>query len=47
VLPRLLKSLVYFKDAEPQPMPVMLVDLAWETVKSCIIAEVMKIKLIF
>ncbi len=43
----LLKSLVYFKDAEPQPMPVMLVDLSWETVKNRIITEVTKIKVIF
>jgi Nucleotidyl transferase AbiEii toxin, Type IV TA system len=42
----LLKSLVYFKDAELQPMPVMLVNLSWERVKQCIIAEVKKIKLI-
>jgi len=42
----LLKSLVYFKDAELQPMPVMLVNLSWETVKNCIMAEVKKVQLV-
>ncbi|OQW88262.1 MAG: hypothetical protein BWK78_08435 [Thiotrichaceae bacterium IS1] len=42
----LLKSLVYFQDAELQPMPVMLIDLSWKTVKESIIAEVKKIKLV-
>lgn len=36
----LLKSLVYFEDAEPQPMPLMYAAVDWEDVKERIIAEV-------
>ena len=35
----LFKSLTYFKDAEQQPMPDMLVPLAWETISSFFISE--------
>lgn len=31
-----LKSLAYFDDAEPEPMPYMLKDLSWEQVKSVV-----------
>ncbi len=31
-----LKSLVYFEDAEPEPMPYMLKDVSWEQVKSVV-----------
>ncbi|MBR6453743.1 MAG: nucleotidyl transferase AbiEii/AbiGii toxin family protein [Fibrobacter sp.] len=35
-----LKSLTWFEDAEDDPMPFMLRDYSWETVKAKIIAEV-------
>jgi hypothetical protein len=38
----LMKSLVYFEDAEHQPMPLMLQDVSWEDIKSSIISEVRK-----
>ena len=42
----LLKSLIYFEDAEEQPMPVMVTDISWEQVRKSIIAEVKKIRII-
>ena len=36
----ILKSLVYFEDADGQPMPRMHMHVAWETVKENIIKEV-------
>ena len=41
----LLKSLVYFVDAENEPMPVMIKKISWESVKNKIIEEVRKINL--
>ncbi|MGH7204363.1 MAG: nucleotidyl transferase AbiEii/AbiGii toxin family protein [Candidatus Levyibacteriota bacterium] len=41
--PHILKSLVYFDDADPQPMPRMHIPLAWETVKDFTVEEVKKI----
>ncbi len=41
--PHILKSLVYFKDAEAQPMPKMHIDLNWEQVKEFIIKQVKEI----
>ncbi len=38
----LLKSLVYFEDAESQPMPKMLQNISWEEVKEKIVFEVGK-----
>lgn len=38
----LMKSLVYFEDAEHQPMPTMLQDVSWEDIKISIISEVRK-----
>ena len=38
----LLKSLVYFEDAENQPMPTMLQNVSWEDVKRKIVSEVSK-----
>jgi hypothetical protein len=38
-----LKSLVYFADAEKDPMPDMLVPLSWQTVKSYFLQEVLKL----
>lgn len=35
------KSLVYFADAEDQPMPKMLVNLKWEKVKEKMLEEVL------
>ena len=40
----LLKSLVYFEDAEPQPMPLMCAVVSWEEVKKRIVAEVKKVR---
>lgn len=37
------KSLVYFADAESEPMPKMLVSVDWEEVKKYIVGEVKKI----
>ena len=31
-----LKSLVYFEDAEPEPMSYMLENVSWEQVKTTI-----------
>lgn len=36
----LLKSLVYFEDAENQPMPLMLKPVCWEEVKKSIVSQV-------
>jgi hypothetical protein len=41
--PHILKSLVYFADADAQPMPRMHTNLKWETVKNFMIEEVKKI----
>jgi hypothetical protein len=41
--PHILKSLVFFDDAEKDPMPLMLQPLAWETVKQYFIREVPRI----
>ena len=38
----LLKSLVYFEDAEKQPMPTMLKLVTWEEIKKKIIVHVSK-----
>ncbi len=32
----ILRSLVFFDDAEEEPMPIMLKPMNWETVKACI-----------
>jgi len=42
--PHILKSLVYFEDADVQPMPRMHISLDWEKVKNVIIQEVKKIE---
>jgi hypothetical protein len=39
----LLKSLVYFEDAEAEPMPRMIRDVDWETIKGTISAEVRRL----
>jgi len=39
----LLKSLAYFEDAEKEPMPNMLVPVAWEEIKAHFTAEVKKL----
>lgn len=39
----LLKSLVYFKDAEEEPMPQMIKPAEWEAVKKLMIAEVRRL----
>jgi hypothetical protein len=39
----LLKSLVYFEDAEKEPMPRMLRDVSWSTIKKSIVAEVRRL----
>lgn len=38
----ILKSLVYFDDAETDPMPMMLRDIGWETVKETVVNMVME-----
>lgn len=38
----LLKSLIYFADAETQPMPVMYSQISWDNMKETIMAEVKK-----
>jgi predicted nucleotidyltransferase component of viral defense system len=40
----IMKSLVYFKDAEQQPMPRMHKDISWEEVKNKIIRTVRAVK---
>jgi hypothetical protein len=40
----LLKSLVYFVDADQQPMPRMHQDVAWDHIKTEIIRQVKEIK---
>ena len=39
----ILKSLTYFADAEPEPMPDMLIRIEWETVKKFFTSEVPKL----
>ena len=39
----LLKSLVYFEDAEAEPMPKMLREATWPEIKKTIIAEVQRL----
>ena len=39
----LLKSLVFFDDAETEPMPRMLREVAWDDVKKTIVAEVRRL----
>jgi hypothetical protein len=41
----LLKSLVYFNDADEDPMPLMLGNINWDHVKDSIIKEVKRIKI--
>lgn len=41
--PHILKSLVYFTDAEEQPMPRMHIDTEWEEIKSFITGKVKSI----
>ena len=39
----LLKSLVYFEDAEEEPMPQMILPVAWDSVKESMVAEVRRL----
>lgn len=39
----LMKSLVYFDDAETEPMPTMIRQVAWDEIKTTIIAEVKRL----
>lgn len=39
----LLKSLVYFEDAESEPMPRMIRDVDWETIKATLVDEVRRL----
>lgn len=39
----LLKSLVFFDDAETEPMPRMLKEIDWDNVKKAIVAEVRRL----
>jgi hypothetical protein len=38
----LLKSLVYFTDAEQQPMPVMIEQISWQEMKKSLVSTVQK-----
>jgi len=38
--PHILKSLVYFEDADIQPMPRMHIPIEWENVKNNIVEHV-------
>lgn len=42
----LLKSLVYFEDAEVQPMPLMHDEVEWNTIKERIVQEIKKMNLL-
>jgi hypothetical protein len=42
--PHILKSLVYFADADIQPMPKMHISLDWEEVKDSLIKQVKQVK---
>ena len=37
---RALLSMTYFEDAALQPMPYMLTDVSWDSIKDCILREV-------
>jgi hypothetical protein len=39
----LLKSLVFFEDAETEPMPMMIRDVSWLTITRAILAEVKRV----
>ena len=39
----LLKSLVFFADAEAEPMPTMIRDASWSAIKKTIVAEVQRL----
>lgn len=39
----ILKSLVYFEDAENNPMPMLIVHISWQEVKSFFKEEIRKI----
>jgi hypothetical protein len=43
----LLKSLVYFDDAEQQPQPILLKQITWQEVKNHIVDEVKKYSTIY
>ncbi|MDO8896749.1 MAG: nucleotidyl transferase AbiEii/AbiGii toxin family protein [Bacteroidales bacterium] len=36
----LMKSLTYFEDAETEPMPVMLTDLSWQSIKDSLLETI-------
>jgi len=44
--PHILKSLVYFDDAESQPMPRMHIAVSWEKVKSSLISIVKSVPVV-
>jgi len=46
-LPHLFKSLVYFADAEKDPMPKMFYEIKWQEVKSFLQREVIKLQKIY
>lgn len=33
-------DMTYFEDAALQPMPYMLTDVSWDSIKDCILREV-------
>ena len=42
----IVKSLTYFKEAEAQPMPKMLIKVDWDEVKTKIVESVKRLKLV-
>jgi len=42
--PHILKSLIYFEDADAQPMPRMHANIEWEKIKDFIIKQVKEIQ---
>ncbi|ETR67780.1 MAG: hypothetical protein OMM_04951 [Candidatus Magnetoglobus multicellularis str. Araruama] len=42
----LLKSLLYFKDAEHQPMPIMIKNIKWEEIKAEIVNQIKESQII-
>jgi Nucleotidyl transferase AbiEii toxin, Type IV TA system len=44
--PHILKSLVYFDDAQSQPMPRMHIDISWEKIKASLISKVKSVPVV-
>lgn len=42
----ILKSLIYFEDAESQPMPRMHIDISWENVRNSLISTIKSLPIV-